>query len=617
MSSWFFMVYLIVFFLLSISRVCFFGIGKIWLYWQVFIETLNKKGIGQVILEVVLILVGILSLLLTNFSLLLKIILALILVVFYLSLLLVEKFREIKILNQNFVRFSDKIGSINAPNPHPRFLAILRGPFVKIENNLYDLGNLPLKNNGVMLNMVILNPSEIPPREEYLNLNVEYPEEYLEISIPNKVKAPLPGNYAELTVNVTPQKNTTTPLKVKISIEYDSYKIDKLIKIRSIFSMAEESIKIAEIKGWKYGAYAALAWRGDMDLHDPSTFQDAYGLEKVLELSRRFRVPSTLYISGRLSFNQDELREFGAFLNHNYYPERIPQFVEFLKSNVYLTPFSEFPYETPSDKRYVLEIGNHMYLHYGTYASMCKDNNWTSHAMPGQFVYSWQTTKPFNSLNQQFDNIRKNQELISSTLGIKPLTWGVPGRTNDKYTAEAVLKAGIKVGSDAYGTAKDNVLKLDVPEHPPGYEELIEVHKVYPGDPRTIRHLRMLKYWLNYAIKHRKGFVFMAHHHLRLYEGNICYKLTEEFFRYVLENLDSKIWITTVSELAFYWEDVLCNKHKKIKIAFDNKENEIYITNESVRDYEALPLEIELESGKKFVKLVDVKAEETFKIKLK
>ena len=47
-----------------------------------------------------------------------------------------------------------------------------------------------------------------------------------------------------------------------------------------------------------------------MDLYDPATFQSVEGLRWVLDLCARFRVASTMFLSGRLSVDKAEHKKF-------------------------------------------------------------------------------------------------------------------------------------------------------------------------------------------------------------------------------------------------------------------------------------------------------------------
>jgi len=116
----------------------------------------------------------------------------------------------------------------------------------------------------------------------------------------------------------------------------------------------------------------------------------------------------------------------------------------------------------------------------------------------------------------------------------------------------------------------------------------------------------MLKYWLHAARRTGRVFLFMAHHHLLLYEGTSCYQLTREFFRYALAECHGDIYPATVTALGLYWERVLCPEHRWVRIAHDGAS--ATVQNTGTADLERLPLEIALCGGRRYMTLVDVAA---------
>ncbi|MBD3331771.1 hypothetical protein GF356_02880 [candidate division GN15 bacterium] len=311
-----------------------------------------------------------------------------------------------------------------------------------------------------------------------------------------------------------------------------------------------------------------------------------------------------MFLSGRLSLVEAEHHAFCDHFGWDRKSNEIEGFIGFLRDEVDLTAMLEFPMQ--SERDLAMEIGNHMYLHLGTHVAADPGNGWKSHAWIGEGDYPWHHGEVGDSFTEQRDNAIKNADVIRNLLGVEVTSWGVPGRVYDENTSRAVEAAGIEVGTDTNASAFTNVLRLVPPHHPKGCDRLVEITKKYPGDPNNAYKLAMLKYWLHAARRAGGTFLFMAHHHLLLYEGWGCYHITEEFFRHVLADCDGDFYVATVTALGRYWRDVLSPKTRVIELNVD--QGRVVARNTGDRDLEGLPVEIEFSDGGSLMVLASVKA---------
>ena len=136
-------------------------------------------------------------------------------------------------------------------------------------------------------------------------------------------------------------------------------------------------------------------------------------------------------LSGRLSSVEAEHRDFCEHFGWNRRSEEISDFVAFLKADVDIRSEMDWPFV--SERTLAVEVGNHMYLHYGTHAAADPGNNWQSHARIGAGEYPWLSRHPADTFTEQRDNIVKNTELLQALLGITPQSFTIP---SDVYDAE-------------------------------------------------------------------------------------------------------------------------------------------------------------------------------------
>lgn len=489
------------------------------------------------------------------------------------------------------------------PMPLPRLIMVIRGPAIDRSRQI-DLGDWPQGNQDAF-EVLVLNPSDIVPQLP-MTLSVTSDAAHVAVSDApaGPMPAPEPGALARLgfTLRAAQPGPAAT---VRVELSHGSYRVVQTLHLRSVVPAAQAQVVGAEVRKWKGGASAGFGWRGDHDLYDPCTFQDARGLRLALTLSKRFHLPTTIYISGRLSFDQKEHEEFCRHFGFDRRTGEIPGFIKFLREECHFESELDFPLPLADGKPFAAELGNHMYLHYGTHAVVCEGNKWQLRSEMGAGRYEWQGPAT-DSFSEQRDNAARNVRAVQDAVGVTIRSWGVPGRANDKDTGRALEAAGMVVASDCDASAWDNVMRLPPPHHPKGCERLVELTKKYPGDATNAFKVAMIKYWMHYARRTGRVFLYMAHHHMMLYEGWACYRLTEESFRYALAENGGDFYVATICALGLYWDRVLCPKHRVIRISHDNASVTVQNTGDVLLD--RLPVEIDLGGGRRFMKLLDVPA---------
>jgi hypothetical protein len=495
----------------------------------------------------------------------------------------------------------DRRWAWRVPLPIPRLIVVLRGPVLR-RGGVYGLGDWP-EGHTENFELVILNPSLVVPQWP-LEVEIAGADGAVEVrrETAETPRAPEPGECATVGFALrTPRAGPGGDVHVRV--QHGDYVVTKTLRIRSVFAAGSATVTRAEIRRWKGGARAAMGWRGDQDLYDPATFQSVEGLKVALGLSRRFRLPSTLYLSGRLSLVEEEHRKFCRHFGWDRRTEGLAGFIRFLKEDVALEAEMEWP--LASARPYALELGNHMYLHLHTHTAADEGNQWKLRAWIGEGRYPWQAGET-DSFSEQRDNALKNAQVIQEALGFRVRSWGIPGRCFDENTARALEAAGIEVASDSDASAWRNVVGLIPPHHPAGCQHLVEITKKYPGDPDNAYKIAMLKYWAHANLRSGGTFLFMAHHHLLQYEGSSCYHLTEELFRYVLGDCEGDFYVATVTALGLYWKRVLSPRTRCVQVMADDRA--VTISNTGDAPLERLPLEISLSSGGRYMTLVDVPA---------
>jgi hypothetical protein len=131
------------------------------------------------------------------------------------------------------------------------------------------------------------------------------------------------------------------------------------------------------------------------------------------------------------------------------------------------------------------------------------------------------------------------------------------------------------------------------------------INKKYPGDPDNVYKLAMLKYWMGVAIRKRRAFVYMTHHHALRFKGNACISMTEEILRHAIQDYRGNFYISTVYGLGEYWDRVLCPKHRWVKAEVKDG-NAVAVSNTGDEALEGIPVEVAFSGGKKMLVLADL-----------
>jgi hypothetical protein len=273
-----------------------------------------------------------------------------------------------------------------------------------------------------------------------------------------------------------------------------------------------------------------------------------------------------------------------------------------MRNNVELRHACAYPFTSP--KRFLIELGNHGHLHFGTDAATAAENHWTPKAEMGAGVYPW-LTEDHSSLGEQRDNALEARRWCERELRFTPKSWAMPGRANDRFTAAAMEAAGCEVVSDSNVRARHNVLLQPPPHHPEG-SRAVELTKRYPGDPQHIYHVAMNLFWIHRA--QRKGIpvVFMCHQHLRQFDGYACTRFTEYTLRYALSRFQGDLHINTVYGIGKYWREVLSPVTRRVTLR--SERNKLHLENLSDADFTDVPVDVKLSSGTQHTLLVSLPA---------
>ncbi|MCZ7637760.1 MAG: hypothetical protein M5U12_18020 [Verrucomicrobia bacterium] len=489
------------------------------------------------------------------------------------------------------------------PLPVPQLIVQIRGPILR-RDRVFDLGHWPAGATQEF-QVMVLNPSVIVPQLPLrVRVQARSAQVRVEGDVDQSVDCPLPGEIhkARFTLS-TPTAGAGG--EIEIQVTHGDFGFARTLAVREV--VATEGIRVtgARITRWRHGAEAAFAWRGDHDLYDPATFQSVEGLRMTLGLARRLRFPNTMFLSGRLSLVEQEHREFCQHYGWDRRSHEIPGFVKFLQDEVDLRVEQEWPADTV--KPYTTELGNHMYLHYGTHAAAAPGNQWKSHAKMGDGQYEWQQPGARDSFSEQRDNAIHNANLFERLFGTRPVSYAIPSDVYDAHTPAAMEAAGLEVGSDTDASRFTRVFGLPEPHHPPGCQRFVELTRKIPRDPDNAYKVATLKYWLHAAARTGRAFIFLSHHHLLRYEGTACYHCTEELLRYVLEEGAGRCEIGTVTALGRYWRDVLSPQTRCV--AVETGERSVAVRNSSERPLAGVPVEVDLGGGRQLLTLVDLPGE--------
>ncbi len=496
------------------------------------------------------------------------------------------------------------------PLPVPRFIASLRGPVLERGSTFYELGHWP-EGLRQSFEVIVLNPGLVRPQLP-MTVSVSADGDGVEVILDGSLtRCPEPGEALRQRFDLVPRR-AGTGAKVTVEVTHGDRTWRRVLRLASILPADGPDPAGAAVRRWPYGCRAAFAWRGDNDLYDPATFQSPQGLRIVLGLASRYRFPTTVMLSPRLSLEEDEHRAFCERFGWNRHSEEVPAFVRFFREEVDMANEQEYP--TRSEKPYAAEIGNHMYLHYGTHAAADPGNGWRSHSKMGAGNYPWLRTHPCSSFEEQRDNMIKCSESLERHLGVKSTCFAIPSDVYDADTSRATEAAGIEVGNDTDTTKLQRLLLFPPERHPAGTERLAELTRLLPRDPLNAPQVAMLKFWMAFARRNRRALVFLAHHHLVMYETNSCFNLTSELLRHVLADTEGDVHAATVTALGRYWRDVLSDRTRQVRTELQGRRLEV--TNLADRPIHGVPVEVDFGEGRRAMVLVDLPARGSTSVEL-
>lgn len=490
------------------------------------------------------------------------------------------------------------------PLPLPKLIVHVRGPVLS-RGPVYALGAWPIGRTEEF-EFIVLNPAD--------KVHCQFPFHF-EVTASNDAVR-LEGCAAGDHAGLDPGELVRLPLKVRAAraggatdirfrLTLGSYVQAGVLRVSQVFDPTGVRVTGAAITRWKGGARAAWAWRGDTDLYDPATWQSADGVLPSFELSRRFRVPHSFFVSARLTLDENESAAHGRHFGLDRRSHQIPSFIEWMRRNLRFESEIDWPFDM-SEGRYPCELANHFWLHYATHASADPGNNWQIWLYPGKGRYPW-TTADGDSLIEQRDNAVKCTQTFQKLFGFTPTIWGIPGRGNDRNTPRAIEAAGLPCASDSDSGGFVHVFQMPPPHHPAGTQRLVELSRKYPGDPIHGNQLAMLKYWLGYARRHGRAMTVLAHHHLRGWQSASCYRMFEELLRDVLADRHGDFYVATMSAIGLYWERVLCPKHRWVAPTAGPGMG-FHVSNSGDRDLEAVPVEVTFSNGARTLALVRIPA---------
>lgn len=485
------------------------------------------------------------------------------------------------------------------PTVHPVLTITARGPFRR-RMPTYDLGTL-LVGSRVEVRLLVGNHSKFPTQTA-VTVGVTAPAALkVEDRPADELPRLCPGDAREWRIAWRVEA-ASPPDRVRFDVRWGESRHALEIHFEARKARPETEVRSAVIERYEGGCRSAFAWRGDMDLYDETTLQSIEGLEVAFGLAARYRMPQSMYLSTRLSLDPEAARAFGEHYGADRGDRRIPAFVEWMRDNVDLRHSATYP--TRTEKRFVVELGNHGHLHFGTDTAAARENGWRPGSRMGAGRYPWLGPES-GSLAEQRDNALEAARLCESSFGFRPRSWAMPDRTNDASTPRAMEEAGCEVLSDSNVGAIHNVL-FQPPPHHPGGTRAVELTKRFPGDPLDVFDVAMNVFWIHRA--HRLGIplIFMCHQHLRMYESEACPRLTEYILRYALERFNGDLHVNTVYGIGKYWREVLSPLTRTVTVRPEGRR--VVVGNGSDQAFEELPVEVELTDGTKLTRLVSVPA---------
>lgn len=469
------------------------------------------------------------------------------------------------------------------PSTHPELTINLTGPFVERMPG-YRLGTLVV-GREFDLRLVIGNHT-IVPTQTGVRVKMTAPASLAcEQDAGELVPRLKPGEVHELKR----RWKVNTPAgagAIEFKIEWGHF--SRRMKASYDACVAADGLRAARVSITRYpgACRSAFAWRGDMDLYDESTLQSIEGLEVTFGLAARYRVPQTMYLSTRLALVEPAARAWADHYGIDRGAGRIADFIEWTRRHVEFRHRCGYPFQ--SDKGFVVELGNHGHLHYGTETSGASENQWRLKARMGAGVYPW-VGEDRSSFGEQRDNALEARRWCEQTFGFTPKSWAMPDRTNDPHTAAAMEAAGCEVLSGSNTTPRSNVL-LQPPPHHPGGTCAVELTNRYPGDPQHVFHWAMVTFWLHRS--HRRGIpmIFMCHQHMRQFHGHACSRFTESILQQALHCFHGDLHVNTLFGVGKYWREVLSPQTARVRVSVES--GRVLIENPSDVDFAEVPVDV-------------------------
>jgi hypothetical protein len=485
-------------------------------------------------------------------------------------------------------------GSVPQPSRHPQLVVNLRGPFVR-RRPRYDLGDVVV-GRTVRLTVLIGNHSVVPCQVPCAVRVTGSEAMHVTHGSDGNTGPLLPGEVAEVPIDCCV---VTAGERGRITIAVSMAGRETLLRVH-FRSVPAAGIVSAEITRYPGACRSAFAWRGDMDHYDTVSFQSIEGLEETFGLAARYRMPQTMFLSTRLTLDPAATAQYYDHFDVRRGQEHVERFVAWMGENVDLRHEMAYPFCTP--KRFAVEIGNHMHLHYGTDAAAAPENGWRLHAGIGSGHYPWQG-EGSDSFSEQRDNALEARRWMEDRLGFSPRSWAMPDSTSDEATPAAVEAAGCVVLSDSDSDHLDNVILQPPPHHPAG-SGAVELTKRYPGDPTSLFHVAMIRYWMHRAYRKAIPVVFMCHQHMRQFAGYACTRFTESVLRSALTEFNGDLHINTVYGIGRYWNEVFSPKNRSVSVTVQGG---VALVEYRGKDaLESVPIDLRLTGGGRATVLVDL-----------
>ncbi|MCR8471299.1 MAG: hypothetical protein QW670_06015 [Candidatus Bathyarchaeia archaeon] len=503
----------------------------------------------------------------------------------------------------------------------------IRGGFIEVKRKrmkrIYKLGSL-LEKQTRRLRLYIHTIGFVPQNIGIQVIPNKTPPEFIEVQISEgkTVETLEPEQRRSIKyfdIQFWPKQalNHRFSLELRVSIEGKEF-FNAIFLINRVISKNEkiEVIKLC-VERWKHGKKAAFVWRGDFDYFWPAKAMDENALMRCLDLSYRYGVPLTLFLSGRLTLDEEQWVRFALRYriaeNCSEARSLFTQFIKFLKS---LNFRQEIEYPTQQN---AISIGNHSYLHHGGPTGASDVNGWNETWKLGEGKKQWLYALCPNFSGEQFRLFTFHQLnaglinmfLIKEKLGIDTRCWAAPRNESLPSMAKELEEIGILYASEA-----DNYPRISkvffprrpkhnvcYPYHPQGCKKLIESRCVInPLDPSNVHDVICVKKSIKYAIARSKQITLLIHPHLRVHRPNKSLPYVERIFQYLCDNED-QIWLTSHESMLRFWELTRCSKHAVVKFEVGDR---AIVYNESDYRLESVPIYIRLSSGDEMLWVIDL-----------